>query len=221
MGQKPYELYEKRRQFPRIIVNMPAMIRFKHKKLEGVVRDVSPDGMQLRIDRSTMQIIHPSGQYITADNAPSLDISFMLTIGNQTRPIRATCSMYYFILLPDTEKHDIACGCQFRVFQGKSKQYLDEYVQEMILPVHSTVLEFLEKPRTKTEIIKHVSIKNNQATELLNELRENGDIVSYGPSRVRKHVRVNTALSIILDKLDNIENEIGALTPKKKQKKKR
>jgi len=183
--------------------------------LDAVARDISPDGLQVRCDRKTMQVIHPGGEFITKDNAPDLEVVFSLVTGGKAHEIRTACRMFYFILLPEEDEHDVAFGAQFLAFQGTSKKYIEKYISDMIMPVENTVLQFLDQPRSKKEIIAHAKIEPDEAGKLLAQLRDQGDIVSYGPAKSQSHVQSGSATAMILEQLDRIEKSIAKLSRRK------
>lgn len=61
-----YDMYEEKRDYPGVSVNTLAKIYKKDEyDLNAILYDISPDGVQLRCNKSTAHTIHPAGKFIT------------------------------------------------------------------------------------------------------------------------------------------------------------
>ena len=168
--QQPYEIYEDRRKYPRIITNSPVEVRFQGKTLNARVHDLSPDGLQIRCSRAMFREIRPSGRAIKKENAPVVDVSFPLAVGRKDRTIEGSATLYYFVLLPGEKDGDVACGLEFKELRGKSRGSIDAFIEDAMTPVDSKVLSFLSEPRTNREIAEHVGAGTQALARLLAEL---------------------------------------------------
>ena len=137
--RQPYEIYEDRRKYPRVVTNSPAEIRFQDKVLSVRVHDLSPDGLQIRCSRPTLREIRPSGRAIKKDNAPVVDVRFRLSVGRAERNIEASATLYYIVLLPERKEADVACGLQFKEFRGKGREHVDAFIADAMAPMESSV----------------------------------------------------------------------------------
>ena len=135
--RQPYDIYEDRRKYPRVVTNSPAEIRFQDKVLSARVHDLSPDGLQIRCTRTALKEIRPSGRAIRKENAPVVDVRFRLSVDRTERNIEASATLYYFVLLPGEKGADVACGLQFRELRGKSREHVDAFIADAMAPPKS------------------------------------------------------------------------------------
>lgn len=209
--RQPYEIYEDRRKYPRIVTNSPVEIRFQGKVLNARVHDLSPDGLQIRCSRGTLREIRPSGRAIKKDSAPIVDVRFPVTIGRTERSIEARATMYYFVLLPDEKDEDVAFGLQFGEFRGKGAEYVEAFIVDAMTPIESKVLSFLSEPRTEREIAEHVGAASPELGKVLAELTEDGEIIAIETGRQRKHLRPAAAMKVLFEKTEDLERRVARL----------
>ncbi len=128
-----YNIYEERRQYPRVVVDVPVAILTQNKTaIRTVAHDISPDAMQIRCDRVTAYSLHPSGKSLSHDNGPEVDVRLHLPLQNGPSILSARCQLFYIAVRPDG---DIAFGLNFVKFEGNGSQILSQFVEESIVPV--------------------------------------------------------------------------------------
>jgi hypothetical protein len=208
---RPYEIHEDRRQYPRIVINCPADIYYQGKILKAIVYDISPDGLQIRCSRKTLQAIHPNGAYIKENNAPSMDVTFQLSTGKWQSDIKTSCRMYYFVLLPEKVAEDVAFGLKFIEFREDSAKYVDDFITDALTPMKTEILGFLGEPHSNTEIVEHTGLKLHDVRRTLFNLMEEGEIISIGSGINRKHIRLNSVISTLLEKSGEMEKRLSML----------
>ena len=92
-----------RRKLPRLLLRTPArLVTPSGERLSCTVRDVSPDGLQLRCNRVTAAKIHPSGRAIREDDAK---VHVEVTFGAPTDDGRVVITLlgrisYFAIIAP-------------------------------------------------------------------------------------------------------------------------
>ena len=215
MHLKPYDIHERRRKYPRVVTQQPVEIKYRTKTLQATVYDISPDGLQIRCNRNTMFAIHPSGEFIRKNNAPLIDVVFSLPIGKSHRQIKATCTIYYFVLLPEEKYKDVAFGVQFKKFKGNSCRYVGEFIEDALVPIESKVRAFLDEPRSRKEIGEHIGHGPKDVSRVLLKLMEDGGILSVGSSSRRKHIRLDAAIITLLQELAEQKQRISQLEKSK------
>ncbi len=97
-------VHDDRRRMPRIVLRCPGRATTGAGAVVDVtVRDLSPDGLQLRCDRETAQAIHPGGRAIKAgEKAPYVEVAFEVPIRAGAAPVRVLARLVYFSLIaPD------------------------------------------------------------------------------------------------------------------------
>lgn len=211
LSRPPYEAYEDRRKYPRIVLNSPVEIRYQDQTLKGRVHDLSPDGLQIRCSRATIREIRPTGRAIKKDSAPIVDMRFALTVNRAEKVVEGSAALYYFVLLPGEKGEDVACGLEFRKLRKQDREAIDDFIVDAMTPVESKVLDFLSVPRTSGEIAEHVGAGTQVVAKLLAELVDNGAILSFERNRKMLHVRPAAAMNALLQKAEDLERRIAWL----------
>lgn len=131
---KSSELYEEKREYPRIVINSPVNILYKIHQLEARIHDISPEGIQIRADGESLKKINLCAESYTDASAPLLDVTFSLKLCEMDMRINALCKMYYSDSLDDVDDRDTACGLKFINFEGDGSSQLDAFIiQEMMI----------------------------------------------------------------------------------------
>lgn len=201
-----YDLYEEKRDYPRVIVNALVAI---HKKgeydLNAILHDISPDGVQIRCSRKTAHTIHPTGKCITNKTAPNVVLKFSLPVDGKEKEVIVQSKIYYFSIV---EIDVVAFGLKFNQFEKFSGRHVDDYMVRSVIPVEEKVLDILDAPRTSEYILDELDDENIDLDETLNKLRRRKAIVSYGDEKSRKFVKLESAIASIFERLDKIEKRL-------------
>jgi hypothetical protein len=126
-----YEIYEEKRAFPRVTLNCPAIIVQGGERLRVTVYNLSPDGLQIRCDRTTAQRIHPSGRQIRKDAGPVLDVMVSLPQSGASRVLKTRCRAWYFAVVSDAE---IAFGLRFLDTGTAGGAVIEQFLREALEP---------------------------------------------------------------------------------------
>ncbi|MCI0400721.1 MAG: PilZ domain-containing protein [Gammaproteobacteria bacterium] len=130
-GSFYHGIYEERRRFPRLIVNRRAEIRkAQGHVVNALVHDISPDGLQVRCDRDAAKILHPSGRFITPENASEVDVRLSVALQKGEMEVKARCRLVYLAVVPGS----IAFGMKFIKFYGDSAKILKRFIEESMEP---------------------------------------------------------------------------------------
>jgi hypothetical protein len=130
-SSKTHDRYEEGRRFPRIPVSVPVTVSFgKNQTLEAMIYDISPDGLQIRCNRESAQLLHPRSERIDVKNRPSVETAFTLTIKNKDRKVAAKCHVCYMIFLEEAESEaeNAALGLNFTALKGRSGKFVNQYL---------------------------------------------------------------------------------------------
>ncbi|MFT5396599.1 MAG: hypothetical protein ACI85N_001800 [Gammaproteobacteria bacterium] len=201
-----YDMYEEKRDYPRVGVNTLAGV---HKKDEYdvnvILHDVSPDGVQLRCDRKTAYIIHPDGKFITNKTAPEVVLKFALPIDDKEKDVIAQVKIYYFTIIATDV---VAFGAKFKKFEKFTQRHVDDYITQSIVPVETKVLDMLHTPHTDGDILDKLDDKDVNLGDTLNLLRRKKEIVSYEEDKTRKFINLESAIESIFKRLEKIEKHL-------------
>ncbi len=127
-----YETYEEKRLFPRINIDRRVLIRLLDGNIVyAIAHDISPDGLQIRCDRTTAHVLHPSGKSITDDNAPSVDIRLPLPLLEGLVALAARCTIRYFALISEEV---VVFGLNFEKLTEEGSGFLDRFIVEAMEP---------------------------------------------------------------------------------------
>lgn len=218
MSQKqPYESYEDRRRFPRIGIGVPAELTFQGKSLRGKIHDLSPDGLQVRCNRKTLQAIRPSGKYIHREDAPVLETVFKLDVRGKVTEIHATVRMYYFVLLPGERDFDVAFGGQFMEFGDHGEQIVERFISDAITPLETEVLALLDRPQSSDQLTQSTGADSNTVNGLLARLVKQGEVIPVEEGGHRRHVKLKSAIAFLIERTDLLETRIARLEADRKQ----
>ena len=202
-----YDMYEEKRDYPRVSVNTLAEV---HKKDEYdvnvILHDISPDGVQLRCNRKSAYKIHPTGKFITEKNAPEIVLNFTLPIDDRENEVIVESKIYYFTIIATDV---VAFGAKFVKFKKFTKRHVDNFITKSIVPVEAKVLEMLHIPRTGDDILNQLDDKDVNLSDTLNLLRRKKAIVSYEEDKTRKFVKLESAIESIFKRLEKIEKRLN------------
>ena len=95
-GKEILDRYEDKRTYPRVIIDSPISLSLSGSHpIEAMAHDISFEGIQIRCDHNTAQLI--KGE----DNASDIDVSFTLPLEDGQEAIKARCKIMYILKLID------------------------------------------------------------------------------------------------------------------------
>lgn len=132
-GKPYYEVYEERRQYPRIELGRPVKLLLPGgAEAACLAFNVSPDGLQVRCNRQTAALVNPGGRPIREDNAFEVGVCLEFPLKSGPRPCRARCRVLYFALVAaDTA----AFGMRFVKFHGNDRDAVFQFIQQSLEPI--------------------------------------------------------------------------------------
>lgn len=205
---KLHEVFEGRRKYPRIKIESPASIKVsKESIVEAIVHDVSIDGLQIRCDRETASIIHPSGKFIRSGKRPKVEVTFFLHVDGEEEVIIAACVVYYLAVIPET--NEIAFGLFFNKIISNKLKVIERFIMDYLVPVEEKVRTFLDKPRSQKEISDHMKMPVTDVHEVLDRLKIKGDVISIEDQSDTRHLKLSSALVSIFTRLEKLEQHLG------------
>jgi hypothetical protein len=201
-----YDMYEEKRDYPRVSVNSLAAV---HKQDEYdvnvILHDISPDGVQLRCNRKTAYIIHPTGKFMTEKTAPEIVLKFTLPIDGKEKDVIVQSKLYYFTIIATDV---VAFGGKFKKFEKFTQRHVENYITNSIVPVEAKVMDMLHTPHTGDDILDKLDDKDVNLGDTLNLLRRKKAIVSYEHDKTRKFVKLESAIESIFKRLEKIEKRL-------------
>lgn len=204
-----YEILERRRKYPRLVIDVPISIKkAKTEVVNAIVHDISIDGIQIRCDRESARLLHPSGKFIKEGKGPKVDAIFHLPFKEKPRPVKISCQIYYLAVI---SAKVFAFGLMFKKFFGKSAELVDGFILNQIIPVDEKVRVFLDEPRSHLEISSHMDMQVNEVDEVINRLHIKGDIITYEDDSDIKHLKLSSAIASIFNQLERIEDRLGKM----------
>jgi len=127
------EHYEDKRQFPRLKLDVPALILcVGGEMVEAQVYDISPDGLQIRCSRKAALVINPGAKSVTVKDKVMVNVIFNLPSNN--KQIKVVSNVYYFTLTQDGSDNDVAFGLKFKKFDGKGAKYVEQFFVHELEP---------------------------------------------------------------------------------------
>ncbi len=202
-----YDMYEEKREYPRVSVNTFAVIHKEGEyELNAKLHDISPDGVQLRCNRKTAHVIHPTGKFITDKTAPEVVLKFSLAVAGKEKDVIVKSKIYYFSI---TEIDVVAFGVKFIQFEKFSGRHVDDYIMNAVTPEEEKVLNVLDAPRSSEDILEKLDLDDDiDLDATLNRLRQKKSVISYEENKKRKFVKLESAISSIFERLEKIEKRL-------------
>jgi PilZ domain-containing protein len=201
-----YDMYEEKRDYPRVSVNaLAVMLKEDEYELNAIVHDISPDGVQLRCNRKTAHVVHPTGKFITDKTAPEIVLKFSLPIDGKEKEVNVQAKIYYFSII---EIDTVAFGVKFKKFDNFTGRHVESYIMKSVVPIEEKVLDVLDTPRTSEDILSQMDDENIDLDDTLTLLRKKKAIVSYEDDKTRKFVKLESAIESIFERLEKIEKRL-------------
>ena len=208
VASPPYEIYEEKRKYPRVAVDRPMEMLSGGQELQGVIHDISPDGLQIRCDRKTMQAIRPSGKAIKGGTGPLVNVVFRLPIGRREKTIKAEVRLYYFVLLPDEKTFDVAIGARFTSQAGECQADVEAFFRDALQPIEDAIVALLDEPRTIAEIADHVGVSPQRAEETVARMKSSYQLMELQSNNQVRYLQLGAALALLLKKVADLERRL-------------
>ncbi len=123
--------YEERRSYPRIDYRGDVIISTAGKVLNGRLRTLSGEGMQIRCTPQTARTLHPRGTRIAPGKGPSVMLRFDLMIGGKPQTFVAQGILSY---ITPRSQDEIAFGVHFTRIGLRDKKLLAAFIVEAMQP---------------------------------------------------------------------------------------
>ena len=119
--------YEDKRAYPRVIIDSPVSLSLSGSHpIAARAYDISFEGMQIRCDHNTAQLI--KGE----NDALDIEVSFTLPMGDKQEAIKARCKiMYIHKLIDDTH----AMGVRITDIEGDKQKDLRRFIEVSMEPM--------------------------------------------------------------------------------------
>ena len=206
-----YDMYEEKREYPRINVNALAIIEKKDEyEAHAILHDISPDGVQLRCNRKNAHIIHPSGKFISEKSAPEVILRFSLAIDRKEKDVIVRVKLYYFSIIA---MDAVAFGAKFIQFEKFTGRHVEDFIMRSVIPIEEKVLNVLDSPRSSDDILNQLDLdeENIDLDSTLNRLHKKKAIVAYKEDKTLKFVKLEAAITTIFERLEKIEKRLDKL----------
>ena len=206
-----YEIYEEKRKYPRVAVDRPMEILSGGQMLKGVIHDISPDGLQIRCDRKTMQAIRPSGKSIKGGAGPLVNVVFKLPLGRHEKTIKTEARMYYFVLLPGEKPLDVAFGARFTSLGRDAHADVEAFFRDALQPIEDAIVALLDEPRTIAEIADQVAVSPQRAEEIVARMKSSHQLMELQSNNEVRYLQLGAALALLLKKVADLERRLREL----------
>ena len=129
---KIVENLDGQRRYPRVPLNIKtAFITDTGRTFPVEVINISPDGLQVRCPVDNVHLIRPQGRKIIPLDAPCINASISLPVGNGGRTLAVRCQMLYLKTI-DTELGCIA-GLRFVQLDLQSERILNAFFADQLM----------------------------------------------------------------------------------------
>jgi hypothetical protein len=208
VAPSPIDYFEERRKYPRIVIDAPVRMTFGRNVLDGLVHDVSPDGLQVRCDRKTMQRIHPSGRAIKGESGPLFSAAFQLPIGSDDKRFDAEARLYYFVLLPGEKGLDVAFGARFTGVSPANQEVLDAFIRDALQPVEDVIVTLLSQPRSAAELADRLRTTPERVVDILTRIRGSEYVIEMNDGATVRYVQLPAALRLLFGRMAALDRRL-------------
>jgi hypothetical protein len=127
---QPGSALEEQRGYPRITLEIPVAFRNSSgQHCAASLRNLSPDGLQVRCNIVTAQMIYPGGK-LQADNAPILQATAVLPLAGGPETLSVGVRLLYFTTAD--ENPNCILGFQFLNLRPKARRIIETFFVEQL-----------------------------------------------------------------------------------------
>ena len=128
---KVVEKLDEKRHFPRVPMNIPIVFKTgRAERCTAKLVNLSPDGVQVRADIATAQVLHPHGGQIADENVPVVQMSMILPVADKQRVLSICGRLMYLALVTDEPR--CVMGLKFIDPPPKAKAILGQFFAEQL-----------------------------------------------------------------------------------------
>ena len=148
-----------RRQFPRIAITIPVMLsRQKGQTINGLIQNISPGGMLVRMSAQSAATLLPQRQEKGKPGVAPIDAQFLVPLRQRQVPISVSCLIAHVSPVHGApEAARIAIGYRFKRFKDQNTlRRFVSFIEEQLVPMEDYQL-YLHGPapsRRKSRSIK-------------------------------------------------------------------
>lgn len=122
---------DEQRRYPRLALNIPVAFRnAAGQHCAAKLVNVAPDGIQIRCNTATAQILHPNGGKISPDNASIVQIAVALPLSSGTATLSACGRLTYLTTVPDDPR--CVMGINFLDLRPTAQHIIDQFFDEKL-----------------------------------------------------------------------------------------
>lgn len=149
--QTQYEpVHDDRRRMPRILLRVPGRaISQSGGVVDVTIRDLSPDGLQLRCDRAAAKAIHPGARAIKdGEKAPYVQVELDLPSRAGPASVQVLARLVYFSLIAPNV---VAIGVRFKSISMAHQRLLRQFYREALEPADDAERPNARRARTQVK----------------------------------------------------------------------
>ena len=124
-----WQLVEKpdeQRKFPRIDLDIPVAFRNGGgQHCAARLLNIAPDGIQVRCNVATAQILHPGGGKICSNNAPMIQTAIPIPLGDRTETLSVCAKLAYMVTVQEEPR--CVVGLQFLDPRPKAQRVIEQF----------------------------------------------------------------------------------------------
>ncbi len=122
---------DEQRAYPRIALDVPVAFRnASGQHCAAKLCNISPDGLQVRCNLVTAQIIHPHTGLLEADNLPLLQATAVIPLAGGPETLSVGVRLLYIATNPTSP--NCVLGFQFLNLRPKARRIVDSYFAEQL-----------------------------------------------------------------------------------------
>jgi len=204
LSQSLYEIYDRRRKYPRVIVEIPATVKISDEvEMEVQIYDLSSDGIQIRCERGVASIICPGGKIKKKYMKRDFKLIFNLNYRNGEKTVCINVIPIYLLFI---SKNMVAFGMQFHQHDKDMLKIISDYIDFEVAPnieeLEEILLEKIGKMKTADiQVPEEIGKKKIRRKNVKAELDDQGQ--KYDLAKINKNIQEVRRYRDILEKVLN------------------
>jgi len=131
------EKLDEQRRYPRVNMDIPVAFRNSSgQHCAAKLLNIAPDGIQIRCNAATAQMLHPGGGKICPGNAPIVQTAIGIPLASGTATLSVCSRLTYLTMVPEEPRCVI--GLQFLDPRPKAQRIIDQFFSDKLHEFYCT-----------------------------------------------------------------------------------
>jgi hypothetical protein len=131
------EKLDEQRRYPRVDMDIPVSFRNSSgQHCAAKLLNIAPDGIQIRCNAATAQMLHPGGGKICPSNGPIVQTAIGIPLASGAATLSVCSRLTYLTTVPEEPRCVI--GLQFLDLRPQAQRIIDQFFADKLSEFYST-----------------------------------------------------------------------------------